>query len=191
MSCPRISDLYEYLDGGMSPQKVNNIEGHLRVCPRCRRAVEERRLIAAAASSLAPFDVPEDFPERVMSRLPGSQPRSRGWLAALAAGTSVLTLILVVMIASGKSGLEFMKGAGGTFWESIKTIALITAKAASFVSLVGRTLRTLLEAGVKGLSLLTSFVPPGAQVFILVVVLGVLATFFYGMRKKLSTGDQR
>jgi hypothetical protein len=124
-----------------------------------------------------------------MSRLPGSQPRSLGWLAALAAGASVLTLISVVMIASGRSGVEFIKGAGGTLWESIKTAAVLTAKAAAFVSLVGRTLRTLLEAGVKGLSLVTSFVPPGAQVFILVVVLGVLATFFYGMRKKLSTGD--
>ncbi|MGB7296689.1 MAG: zf-HC2 domain-containing protein [Candidatus Aminicenantales bacterium] len=189
MKCLRLSDLYEYLEGGIPPELAKDIEGHLRVCPRCRRAVEERRRIAEAASSLPPFEVPEDFPERVISRLPQSQPQSPLWLIALAAGTFALTLISVALIASGKSGLEFIRSAGGTFWESIKTAAVLAAKVAAFVSLIGRTLRSLLEAGAKGLSLLTSFVPPGIQVFILVLALGILATFFYGMRKKLSIGD--
>lgn len=189
MNCLKLGALYQYLEGGLSAEQAKQIEGHLRVCAKCRRAAEERRLIAAAASSLAPFDVPENFPERVMTRLPQSPPRRQGWFISLAAGISVLTLISAVLIASGKSGLELLRGVGDSFWGSIRTAAVLMAKAAAFVSLAGRTLRTLFEAGAKGLSVLTSLVHPGIQAFILLLALGILATLFYGLRKKLTIGD--
>lgn len=189
MNCLKISDLYEYLDGGISSDQAREIEGHLRVCTKCRRAAEERRFIAEAASGLAPFEVPEDFAERVMYRLAQSKIQSPAWLIGLAAGTSVLTLITAVMIASGKSGLELIKGIGQNFWDFTRTAVLIMAKVISFVSLIGRALRSLLEAGANVLSSWSSFVPRSLQVFMIVVALAILATLFYGMRKKLPIGD--
>ncbi len=189
MTCLKINDLYDYLEDWLSPERTKDVDEHLRSCRICRRAVEERRLIAKAASTLPAFEVPEDFPERVMARLPQLKARSASWLIALVSVSSLFTLISVVLIASGRSALEFLAGASQTFWESAKTAAVLTAKLAALVSLTGKTLRSLLEAGTKGLSVLTSLVHPGLQVFILVLALGVLASLFYGMRKKLSIGD--
>ncbi len=189
MSCLTISDLYDYLEEGLSPERMNETSEHLRSCRRCRRAVEERKLIAEAASSLPPFEVPEDFPERVMSRISRPRVPGSGWLIGLISGSSLLTLISVLLIASGRNALEFFKGASQTFWESAKNAAVFTAKLASLVSIIGRTLRSLLEAGGKSLSVLTSLLHPGVQIFILVLALGILASLFYGLRKKLSIGD--
>ncbi|HUU37869.1 MAG TPA: zf-HC2 domain-containing protein [Candidatus Desulfaltia sp.] len=189
MSCLKISDLYDYLEGGLSPEQRNSIEEHLRVCRRCRRAVEERRLIAEAASTLPPFEVPENFPERVMSRLSRSRARNSGWLIALVSVSSLFALISVALIASGRSALEFFASASQTFLESAKNAAVLTAKLAVLVSLTGRTLRSLLEAGTKSLSVLTSFLHPGLQILILVLAMGLVVSLFFGLRKKFSLGD--
>lgn len=189
MSCLRIRDLYDFLEGGLSPKQAGRIEDHLRVCRRCRHAAEERKLIAEAASSLPPFEVPEDFPDQIMARLPRSKARKPVWLIGLASGTSVLTLISAAMIISGKSALEFLGGASQTFWESVKSAAVLVAKLAAVLPVLGKTIRSLFAAGSKSLTVLTSFVHPGFQVFILLLALGILATLFYGMRKKLFIGD--
>jgi anti-sigma factor RsiW len=189
MSCLKISDLYEYLEDGLSPERTNEVKEHLRFCRGCRRAVKERRVIAEAASTLPPFEVPEDFPERVMSRISGLRTRSSGWLIGLVSGSSLLTLISVIWIASGRNVLEFFASASQTFWETAKNAAVLTAKLAALVSLAGRTLRSLLEAGTKGLSMLTSLFHPGIQILIFVLALGILASLFYAMRKKFSIGD--
>jgi anti-sigma factor RsiW len=189
MTCLKINDLYDYLEDGLSPERTKDIKEHLRSCRRCRRAVEERKLIAEAASALPAFEVPEDFPERVMARLPQLKTRSSSWLIALVSVSSLLTLTSVVLIASGRSALEFLASASQTFWESAKTVAVLTAKLAALVSLTGRTFRSLFEAGIKGLSVVASLVHPGLQIFIFVLALGVLASLFFGVRKKLSIGD--
>jgi predicted anti-sigma-YlaC factor YlaD len=190
MSCLKIGDLYDYLEGGLSAERSGGVEDHLRVCPRCRRALEERKLIAEAASSLPPFEVPEDFPKRVMSRLSAAKARNSAWLIALTSGSSLLILISGVLIVSGRSALEFLTSANRAFWESAKTAAVFMAKLAALISLTGRTLRSLLEAGTKSLSVLTSFVPPGLQIFVIVLALGILASLLYGLRKKFSIGDE-
>jgi anti-sigma factor RsiW len=189
MSCLTISDLYDYLEEGLSPERMNKVREHLRSCRRCRRAVEERKIIAEAASTLPRIEVPEDFTERVMSRI--SQPKAprSGWLIGLVSGTSMLALISVVLIASGRNALEFFRSASQTFWESAKNAAVLAAKMAALLALFGRTFRSLLETGGKSLSVLTSLLHPGVQVFILVLALGILASLFYGLRKKISIGD--
>ncbi len=189
MSCLKIRDLYDFLEGGLSPRQAGRIEEHLRVCRKCRQAAEERRLIAEAASSLPSIEVPEDFAARVMSRIAPAGARKPVWLVGLAAVTSILTLISAILIASGKSALEFLGGASHAFWEFVKSAAVLVAKLAAVLPILGKILRSLFEAGSKSLNVLTSLVHPGLQVFIVLLALGVLATLFLGMRKKLSIGD--
>ncbi len=190
MSCLKIRDVYGFLEGDLPPEAAGKVEDHLRVCRRCRRAVEERRLIAEAASSLPSFEVPEGFVDRVMARIAPSAARKPVWLVGMIAGTAVLTLISAALIASGQSALEFLGGASQAFWEWVKSAAMLTAKLAALLPVLGKILRSLFAAGSKGLNVLTSLVHPGLQVFIVLLVLGVLATLFFGMRKKLSIGDQ-
>lgn len=189
MNCFRINDIYEFIEGSLSPERKEELERHLGVCPRCRRAVEERKLIGAAASSLAPLAVPDNFTDRVMARIAPAKAKSPAWLIILASLSSLLALTAMVMIASGRSGLGIISGAGDALWGYVKSAAVLIAKAVSLLSLTGKTARPLVEAAYKGLSVLTSFIDPGVQVLILVLAMGLVVSLFFGMRKKFSLGD--
>jgi len=123
-------------------------------------AVEDRKLIAWAATSLAPFAVPDDFTDRVMARIARrrSNPRlaHNSGLRLLTAGPGS-----VILIASGSDVIEIALRASHSVWEYAKGAALFTVKAVTLLSLAGKTIRLLLEAVIKGLSLANSFVSPG------------------------------
>ena len=189
MSCLTIRDIYEYIEGGLSRERNHELERHLCFCPTCRRAYEERRLIAEAASGLTPFAAPDDFTDRVMTRVALLKIKRPAWLIILLTATAGLAVFSLLLMASGGSLLGLVAGASHSFWGFLKTGAVFTAKAATLLSLAVKTLRPLLEAGTKGLSMLTSLVHPGFQALILILALGAAVSLFLGMRKKLSLGD--
>ena len=189
MNCFKINDIYDYIEGSLSPEQRGELEQHLSACPRCRRAVEDRRLIAGAASGLSAFEVPDDFPDRVMARIAPTKVKYRTWLIISAAASSLLALTAMVMIASGKDALGIISGASHSFWEYAKSAAVLTAKAATILTLAGKTVRPLFEAAYKGLSVLSSFLHPGLQVLILVLAMGLVVSLFFGVKNKFSLGD--
>jgi anti-sigma factor RsiW len=189
MSCFKIKEIYDYIEGSLSPERREELERHLGVCPRCRRAVEDRKLIAGAASSLPPLAVPDDFTDRVMALITPVKVKHPAWLIILASASSLLALTAMVMIASGKSALGTISGASHSFWEYVKSAAVLTAKVATLLTLAGKTVRPLLEAVYKGLSVLTAFIHPWLQVLILVLAMGFVVSLLFGMRKKFSLGD--
>jgi anti-sigma factor RsiW len=189
MNCFKINDIYDYIEGSLSPEHQEELERHLSVCPRCRRAVEDRKLIAGAAFGLPPLAVPDDFTDRVMARIAPAKVKHPAWLIILASASSLLALTAMVMIASGRSALGVLSGASHSFWEYVKSAAVLTAKAATLLTLAGKTVRPLLEVAYKGLSVLTSFIHPGLQVLILILAMGLVVSLFFGMRKKFSVGD--
>jgi anti-sigma factor RsiW len=189
MNCFKINDIYDYIEGSLSSERREELERHLSVCPRCRRAVEDRKLIAGAAFGLPPLAIPDDFTDRVMARIAPAKVKPPVWLFILACASSFLALTAMVMNASGRSALGVISGASHSFWEYVKSAAVLTAKVATLLSLAGKTVRPLLEAASKGLSLLTSFIHPGLQVLILVVAICLVVSLFFGMKKKLSLGD--
>ncbi len=189
MSCLKIRDIYDYIEGSLAPERNEELGRHLSSCPRCRRAAEDERLIARAASSLPPLAVPDDFTDRVMARIDPLKIRQPAWLIILASAATWLAVASVLLMASGRSGLELISGASHSLWGYVKTGAVFTAKAATLLTLAVKTLRPLLEAAYKGLSMLTSLLHPAIQAMILVLALGIAVSLFFGMRKKLSLGD--
>jgi anti-sigma factor RsiW len=189
MNCLKINDIYDYIEGSLSPERRGELEGHLVVCARCRKAVEERKLIAAAASSLPPLEAPGDFTARVMARIAPKRARLPAWLIILAALSSLLAVSSIALVASGKSVIGIVSGVGHSFWEYAKSAALLTAKAATLLSLAGKTLQSLLESAAKALTVTGSLLGPGLQVAILVVVTALIVSLALGARKKISLGD--
>lgn len=189
MNCFRISDIYDYLEGSLAPERTKKLEWHLGVCPKCRQAVEDRKLIAEAALSLPPFAVPDDFTDRVMARIAPAKVMSPVWLIILAAASSLLALTAVMIFASGGNVLGIISSAGHLVWEFVKNAAVLAAKMGTLFSVAGKTARPLLEAAYKGLAVLTSFIHPWVQVLIFVLAMGLVLSLFFGIRKKLSLGD--
>ena len=189
MSCFRINDIYEFIEGSLAPERKEELERHLSVCLGCRQAVEDRKLIAGAASSLAPFAVPDNFTDRVMARIAPAKAKSPAWLIILASFSSLLALGSVVLIAAGRNVLETALRASHSIWEYAKSAALFLAKAVTLLSLAGKAIRLLLESVTKGLSLADSLVSPGLQFGLLVVMTVLIISLALAARKKISLGD--
>ena len=191
MSCLKIGDLYAYLEGELTPVQKENIEGHLNSCPRCREALAERRLLSEAASSLPDLEIPADFTERVMAAIVPAKRRLPVWLVAAAAGLSSLMLLLLVAVISGEENLLTLLGRlNHSFWEYAKNAVVLGAKLLTLLSLTGKVLGSLAQPIFRGLSVLTSLVRPGGQVFLMIFALVVFVMLFYFLSKKLMMGEK-
>lgn len=77
MSDRWLSQLSDYLDGGLGAEERKLLAAHLVVCPECTEALEDLKLIATRAQSL-PFPAPSE------DLWPGIEARLRGAAAATA-----------------------------------------------------------------------------------------------------------
>jgi len=191
MSCLRVSDIYAYLEGDLPPVQRGTIEKHLGSCPRCREAVEERKLFSAAASGLPDLDVPPDFTERVMAKIVPVRRRLPVWLIAFAGGLASLSLLLgIVVIYGNKSGLALLGTLNHTFWGYAKNAAVFMAKVATLLSFAGKALSALTQALNRGLGFLAALISPGGQIFIMTLSLVLLGALFYVLGKKFRMGEK-
>jgi anti-sigma factor RsiW len=188
MSCLKISDIYDYLEGILSSERSEDLEKHLVHCLRCRRAVEDRKLIAGAASGLAPLAVPDDFTDRIMARVAPVKVKNGVWLIVLASASSLLALTAMILIASGNSVLSIISSASHSLWEYAKSGAVLTARVMTFLSLTAKTVQSLLGSAAKGLSLANSLFSPGLQV-VLGLMMVLIISLALAARKKISMGD--
>ena len=191
MSCLKIGDLYAYLEGELSPTQKENTEGHLSSCPRCREALAERRLLSEAALSLPDLEIPADFTEQVMAAIVPVRRRLPVWLIATAAGLSSLMLLLLVAVISGEENLlTLLARLNHSFWGYAKNAVVLGAKLLTLLSLTGKVLGSLSQPIFKGLSVLTSLLRPGGQVFLMIFALVVFVMLFYFLSKKLMMGEK-
>ncbi|MGH9749994.1 MAG: anti-sigma factor family protein, partial [Candidatus Polarisedimenticolia bacterium] len=93
--------LSAYMDGEMSREERVGIETHIAGCPTCRGAMEDYRVLAAAAADETPPPVPADLHARIRHRIDAARPAGlAGWRRllpsyrlALAAAASALLVI--------------------------------------------------------------------------------------------------
>ena len=191
MSCLRVSAIYAYLEGDLSPVQRGITERHLDSCPRCREAVEERKVFSAAASSLPDLDVPADFRERVMAKIVPVRRRLPVWLIACAAGLASLSLPLgIVVIYGNKSVLALLGTLDHTFWGYAKNAAVFMARVATLLSFAGKALSAFTQALNRGLGFIAALISPGFQIFIMALSLVLLAALFYVLGKKFRLGEK-
>jgi predicted anti-sigma-YlaC factor YlaD len=191
MSCLRVSDIYAYLEGDLSPAERGVTERHLGSCPRCREAVEERKVFSAAASSLPDLDVPAHFRERVMAKIVPVRRRLPVWLIAFAAGLASLILLLgIVVIFGNKNVLAVLGTLDHTFWGYAKNAAVFITKVATLISFAGKALSALSQALNRGVGFLAALISPGVQIFIITFSLVLLGALFYVLGKKFRMGEK-
>lgn len=190
MNCCPINDIYDYIEGRLPAGRRQEMEGHLKVCPKCRQAVEERQYIAAAASSLPSLEVPADFTDRVMSRIGPAEARFPVWLVILASLSSLLALGSVALIASGENLMGIALGASHSLWEYAKSAAVLTAKVVTLLSLTGKTIQSLLQSAAKGLAMADSLISPALLAVLLGLMTVLVVSLALAARKKISLGDE-
>lgn len=61
-TCKDFSDLIDkYVDGFVSPEEKKSLEEHLKVCPNCRREIEELRQTMALTNLVGEVELPPNF----------------------------------------------------------------------------------------------------------------------------------
>jgi len=191
MSCLRPDRMNLYLEGELPESERREFEGHLGACPACRRALEDRRALDLAFSSLPPIEVPPDFAAAVLARLPEEPRPAFGWLVSVATGTGVfLAGLLGYYLLTGESLAGVLISAGRGILGFVSLAAPLLAKVFKVLQVVLALAVELAKALVKGLGVVSSLFSP--EVIGLALVLGLALTLLLavGVRRIVTQGER-
>jgi anti-sigma factor RsiW len=196
MICPSLERIYDYLDGSLSADDRAALEAHLDGCPGCRRALEDRRAIAEAATSLPELEVPDDFVAGVMTRLglPDAEKapakRARAFrLAPVLTGASALGAVAVaISLITGNGVFGIFLSLGRSLQATALSSTQGILKAARVVINLGRMAADFLSGLVEGFRIATSFIGPEVQIAVVATVLvaTLAAGIAYGRKFRLE-----
>jgi len=189
--CPRPEHLYLYLEGELGPYLARKLEEHVEICPACREALAERRLLHEAFTSLPPFEVPPDFARSVVDGLPETEAAGRaGWLAPLAAGSAALvTCLLGFYLVTGQSLSDVLislnRSLGTAFGRALPGLAKLWKLAGIFLRLAADALSSL----GNWLSFVAGFLGPAGLGVALCLCVLMTVLLLYGAKRLLSQGE--
>jgi len=191
MNCLGPERIYSYLDGLLPAEEARRVEDHLASCALCRDALEERRLLARAAESLPPLELPADFTLRVMAAVLPQQVSLRSWLTGFAVWLFTIFISLgVLAIATGERGGSFLMSLNQAAWHGLKNASLLFARFAALLVVTGRIVRSAGGLLVKGVLFLTSLLSPGVQAAAIALSLTFLAGLWFLLRKRRPIGEK-
>jgi anti-sigma factor RsiW len=184
MSCVTAERIYRYLDGELDQAERRDLERHLDGCPSCRRALAERRRVGEAAAGLPDLALPPGFSRRVMERIERPRVTALGWLV-LAAGScaSMVIVIAGLFLLAGHSLTDLVLGVQGFLTGTLKNGAVLFGRMASLVTLTISVINHMFTALADGLKGVASVIPLPWLAAITIILIGVITTSVYGMRK--------
>lgn len=184
MNCVTAERIYRYLDGEMDQAERREFERHLDACPSCRRALAERRRVAEAAAGLPNLELPPDFSRRVMDRIDRPRVTALGWLV-LAAGScaSMVIVIAGLFLLAGHSLTDLVLRVQGFLTGTLKNGAILFGRMTSLIGLSISVINHMFTALVDGLKGVASVIPLPWLAVITIILIGVITTSVYGLRK--------
>jgi hypothetical protein len=189
-TCPRTENLYLYLEGELGPYDARKLEEHIECCAACRDALDERRLLHDAFTSLPPFEVPADFARSVMDSLPEPEITKAGWIAPLIAATTALMVGLFgFFLFTGQSVFEVLIAANRFFGTVVAQVTPLVVKTLKVGNVILKVAGDLVTMGFSGLSTFSRVLGP--QGIALVLGLGALLSLlaYFGARRFLHQGE--
>jgi hypothetical protein len=191
MSCLRPDRMDLYLEGELDPAERRELEAHLRLCPGCREALEDRRAWERAFSSLPPIEVPPGFAAAVMARVPAERRHAFGWLAVSLSMAAVLfAALLGYHLVTGESLAGILLSAGRSLAGLAGLVVTLAAKAFGLVSVLLDVAADFGKVLWKGLGALGSVYRPEVIGIILVLAFGLSFLVAFGVKKIVSLGER-
>ncbi len=84
MKCEEVSDkILDYVEGLLSPSEAEDVESHVRACPRCSREADAERDAIALLSRLERVEAPKGFEQDVLRRIESLLKPRKGSAAAI------------------------------------------------------------------------------------------------------------
>ncbi len=191
MTCLRVDQIYLYLEEELSSSENERIEKHLVSCPKCQNAVQERRLLLQAANSLPVWDTPADFTSQIMARIFPSRVPIWKWIAVSAAGFSSAALVLLAyFLISGQSLVGSLNSLGHSTLDAFRSASVLFLKVVKLLSLLIRVIVQIFGIIVDFFARLTTIISPEIQIVLITLTLILSVSLFFGVRKKILTGEK-
>lgn len=191
MKCLNIEQIYLYIEKELSLGENKKIEEHLTICPKCKKALEERRLLLQATESLPLWQTPPDFTQQVMARIFPAKVSLKAWLGAVSTGfVSLILALFIFFLATGQNLSSLALSFYDTILNLIRNFSPIFVKLIKLASLFVKILQQLAEYIIKGFTLLTTIISPEIQIIIITITIILIASSIYGIRKKLLVGEK-
>lgn len=191
MRCLKADQIYLYLEKELAPPEIQKIKEHLTSCPKCQKAVEERKILLQASESLPLWEIPPDFARQVMERISPKKVTLRSWLTAAAAGLFSISLALsIFFVLSGENFLEVVFGLGHRLLDLVQTASVLLVKVFKLASLLIKVINQFLGFLFKGLIRLTSILNPEVQIILIVLTVILSVTLIFGVRRKFVGGEK-
>lgn len=190
-NCPSAETLYLSLEGELGPSERRRLEAHLEGCPACREALDKRRILHEAFTSLPPLEVPPDFAPSVMDRIPEAAEAKARWLAPLVAGTASLVVgLLGFYLLTGESLPDVLVAVSRFFGSAIGRFLPLFAKLFKVGGLLVKISVDLVAMLVKGLEAFSRSIGPEAIGLILGLGLVLSLLIFFGTKRFLSLREK-
>lgn len=191
MKCLSIGQVYLYIEKELSAPENKKIEEHLRTCPKCRKALEERRLLLQAAEGLPLWQIPPDFTQQVMTQIfPVKVPLS-AWLKAASAGfISIIFVLFIYILATGQNFSGLLINLNHTLWNLVKNFSLIFVKLFKLASIFVKMLQQFIGFLIKCFTWLTTIISPQVQIIIITVTIIFIVSSIFGIKRKLLIGEK-
>ncbi|MBN1224866.1 MAG: zf-HC2 domain-containing protein [Candidatus Aminicenantes bacterium] len=191
MNCLTPDQIYLYLEKDLPPEEMNRISSHIASCQKCRIGLKERTVFMEAVESLPLLQVPPDFAQQVMARIFTAKSSVRVWIAGLATGFSlVIAIFLAAFLQSGFSLSELFIQLNRSLWTFISNLSVFFVKTIKIISLVFDLIPKLSGYIYTTLTSITSVV--GIEVQVTLIALTILMSFaaYFGLRRKIWTGEK-
>ncbi len=191
MRCLRLDEIYLFLEKELSSLETKKIEDHLASCPKCKNAVEERKVFLQASESLPFWEMPPDFTRRVMEQIFPEKVSLRSWLTAAAAGfSSIILCFLAFFLLSGENLTNFLIPLGHTLLDLVRNFSIFCIKLFKIASLLVRVITPFARLLLQGFAHLTTILSPEAQIILIILTLILSASLIFGVRRKFMTGEK-
>ena len=191
MRCLRADEIYLYLENELAPSQIQKIKEHLASCPKCLKAVEERKILLQASESLSLWEIPPDFARQLMERISPKKVTLRSWLTAAAAGfLSIFLTLSIFFVLSEENLLEVVLSSGHRLLDLVRTASVLFVKVFKLASLLIRVITQFVGFLIEGLIRLTSILGPEVQIILIILTVLLSATLIFGVRRKFIGGEK-
>ncbi|MBN2244310.1 MAG: zf-HC2 domain-containing protein [Candidatus Aminicenantes bacterium] len=190
MNCLTIEEIYKYIENELNDQEREKVEKHISTCPRCLKAVEERKLITRAAQSLPDLKLPDDFSQAILNQIFPPKISLKGWLAAFTGGiaSSAIAFAFLLLI----SGYDLAAALINIYREFIDIFRNISILAVKFVKTMTVLLKVMLkfaDYGIKGIVGAANLLNTQTQLFLIFITIAISLLLLIKMRRIISKGE--
>ncbi len=191
MSCLRIDQIYLYLEEQLPASEIKEFEKHLASCLKCQEAVEERKVLLQASQTLPLLETPPDFTSQVMARIFPQKANFWNWMiAAVACFLSFIVIFTLYFVLSGESLISLLTNLSHFGLDILEKSSVFLIKTAKLIILLGKITIQFISFLTNGMARLMKIINPEIQIILVVLAFILFTSLFWGVKKKLITGEK-